>query len=326
MAWTFGMAEAAGCNPLVSHHSDQLPVRRPGDRRGRSPPSRYRPIAATNHCSGARNVRSPRNPQFRMAVTPWRLLSRGAIGGLVSIRLHHLLALELPQRRLCLHNLLVDLSLQLIERRAPMQHCSQVLLSRDQQANPSVPDVSSPRDRLAFSEAKHNELLWVCQHRAQSLVSAGGSIQSHPHWHGCVQMRWSPPQETVVSILIPFRDKVALTRVCIASIRRCAGSIPYELVLIDNGSCDEATEQWLDEQREQPDVTVLRLNCPFNYARLHNLARPHCRGRICCCSTTTLSCARPRCCQRCFTPSPFRRPWPSGHVCSIPMAACSIRG
>ena len=68
------------------------------------------------------------------------------------------------------------------------------------------------------------------------------------------------------------------TRVCVASIRRCAGSIPYELVLIDNGSCDETTEQWLDQQREQPDVTVLRLDCPFNYARLHNLARPHCRG------------------------------------------------
>ena len=269
-------------NPLVCfcHHSDQL-----------APPAAQVVAAAGLRHADAGLISSdeslqwstqrsqpPGNPQFRMALTPWRLLSRGAIGGLVSIRLHHLLALELPQRRLCLHNLLVDLSLQLIERRAPMQHCSQVLLSRDQQANPSVPDVSSPRDRLAFSEAEHNELLWVCQHRAQSLLSAGGSIHSHPHWHGCVQMRWSPPPETVVSILIPFRDKVELTRVCVASIRRCAGSIPYELVLIDNGSCDEATAQWLDQQREQPDVTVLRLDCPFNYARLHNLARPHCRG------------------------------------------------
>ena len=130
-------------NPLVCfcHHSDQL-----------APPAAQVVAAAGLRHADAGLISSdeslqwstkrsqpPGNPQFRMAVTPWRLLSRGAIGGLVSIRLHHLLALELPQRRLCLHNLLVDLSLQLIERRAPMQHCSEVLLSRDQQAIPPSP-------------------------------------------------------------------------------------------------------------------------------------------------------------------------------------------
>ena len=129
-------------NPLVSfcHHSDQLApsAAQAIAAAGLRHPTQAR-SAATNHCSEHATFAAPREPAVPDGSNPGRLLSRGAIGGLVSIRLHHLLSLELPQRRLCLHNLLVDLSLQLIERRAPMQHCSQVLLSRDQQANPPSP-------------------------------------------------------------------------------------------------------------------------------------------------------------------------------------------
>ena len=220
----------------------------------------------------------PGNPQYRAALTPWRLLSRGAIGGLVSIRLQPLLTLELPSHRCCLHNLLLDLSLQLIDQQASIQHLHEVLISRCQQHNPSIPDVACPRDRLAFSQDQSDELLALVRDRGQSLLAPGGSIHPHPTWLGCLRMQWIPPRQPLVSILIPFRDKVKLTQTCVESIRQCAGSIPYELVLIDNGSTEAATVHWLEQQRMNEDVTVLRFDCPFNYARLHNLARPHCRG------------------------------------------------
>ena len=54
----------------------------------------------------------PGNRQNRVAAVPWRLLTRGCIGGLVTIRLSRLRQLELPKQRLCIHNLVLDLSLQ----------------------------------------------------------------------------------------------------------------------------------------------------------------------------------------------------------------------
>ena len=220
----------------------------------------------------------PGNPQYRSALTPWRLLSRGAIGGLVSIRLKTLLTLELPSQRRCLHNLMLDLSLQLLAQQASIQHLREVLLSREQQRNPSIPDVACPRDRLAFSQEQSDELLAIVRNRSQWMLAPGASIHPHPNWLGCLQMQWTPPRQTLVSILIPFRDKVNLSQSCVESIRHFAGSIPYELVLIDNGSTEASTLHWLEQQRMQEDVTVLRFDCPFNYARLHNLARPHCKG------------------------------------------------
>ena len=56
----------------------------------------------------------PGNRQNRVSALPWRMLTRGCIGGLLTIRLSRLRQLELPKRRLCLHNLILDLSLQAV--------------------------------------------------------------------------------------------------------------------------------------------------------------------------------------------------------------------
>ena len=62
-----------------------------------------------------------------------------------------------------------------------------------------------------------------------------------------------------MSVLIPFRDRVDLTQSCVASLRRCAGAVAYELILIDNGSEEAATKAWLDEQAQLDDVCVVRV-------------------------------------------------------------------
>jgi GT2 family glycosyltransferase len=220
----------------------------------------------------------PGNRQNRVAVLPWRLLTRGCIGGLVTIRLSQLRQLDLPEERLCLHNLILDLSLQISAKHQQVHHLSQTLLSRKITSNPSIPDVASPDNRQVFSALQCNEALSISRERGAHFLRTGGSIKSHPRWAGCHQVHWTPPQNTLVSILIPFRDGASLTKVCVESIRRCAGVVPYELILIDNGSTEPDTMLWLAEQRLQNDITVLRLDCDFNYAQIHNLARPYCQG------------------------------------------------
>ena len=220
----------------------------------------------------------PGNRQNRVSALPWRLLTRGCIGGLVTIRLSRLRQLELPKGRQCLHNLILDLSLQVSAQRQKCEHLMQALLSRNITTNPAVLDVASPRDRLVFSADQCHESLRICRERGAHFLTTGGAITAHPRWAGCHQVHWTPPKNTLVSILIPFRDSASLTNVCVESIRRCAGDIPFELILIDNGSTSPDTLAWLNQQRLQSDVTVLRLDCDFNYAQIHNFARPYCQG------------------------------------------------
>ena len=75
-----------------------------------------------------------------------------------------------------------------------------------------------------------------------------------------------------MSVLIPFRDRVDLTKSCVAS---CAAApeLAYELILIDNGSEESATQAWLDEQAQRDDVCVVRVDEPFNYSRLQHRRR-----------------------------------------------------
>lgn len=220
----------------------------------------------------------PANRQCRVAITPLRLLCRGAIGGLVTLPAAVLQHLELPHSCTCLHALLLDLALQLAAQGQRFGHCGEVLLARDPGANPTLPDVATPRDRLVFGTTQAAETLAVLQRRAAPLLRKGGWLEAHPKLSGAGRLRYRPPEPLLISILIPFRDQLALTRACLESIQRHAGAVPYELVLIDNGSVEADTLAWLEQQQQQPDRTLLRLPIPFHYARLHNLARPHCRG------------------------------------------------
>ena len=73
-----------------------------------------------------------------------------------------------------------------------------------------------------------------------------------------------------ISILIPFRDYVELTRNCVEAIRRHTAGARYEIILLDNWSQSLEAEQFCAEQANYPETTVLRIAEPFNYSRINN--------------------------------------------------------
>ena len=109
-------------------------------------------------------------------------------------------------------------------------------------------------------------------------MKPGASIHSYPTMPGCHEIRWEPQENVLISIMIPFRDKVDITKVCIESIRAFAGETSYELILIDNGSQEPETLAWIEDQRKQPNIRIATINCEFNFAKIHNYARHYCRG------------------------------------------------
>jgi GT2 family glycosyltransferase len=91
----------------------------------------------------------------------------------------------------------------------------------------------------------------------------------------CYQIAWEPPAErkkaTGVSILIPFRDHIDLTRACVEAIRKFTKDVNYEIILIDNWSASAAAEAFCTEQANLPRTSVIRITEPFNYSRLNNI-------------------------------------------------------
>ncbi len=63
----------------------------------------------------------------------------------------------------------------------------------------------------------------------------------------------SAPSDVKVSIVFGTYNRIGLLQGCVASIRRAARSLPYEIVVCDGGSTDGSV-QWL---QEQPDVIYI---------------------------------------------------------------------
>jgi GT2 family glycosyltransferase len=91
--------------------------------------------------------------------------------------------------------------------------------------------------------------------------------------HGHI-VHWSLPDPApLVSIIIPTRDHGDLLRCCLTSLREhCDGNPPTEIILIDNGSCEEKTLAYLADLEKQPQIRLLRRPGAFNYSALNNEA------------------------------------------------------
>jgi len=89
-----------------------------------------------------------------------------------------------------------------------------------------------------------------------------------------VEVRYAVPGDERVCVIVPTRDRADLLGPCIASIFERTAYRNFEVLLVDNGSRESATEQLLAqwEAREPRRFRVLRDPAPFNYSRLNNEA------------------------------------------------------
>jgi GT2 family glycosyltransferase/glycosyltransferase involved in cell wall biosynthesis len=91
-----------------------------------------------------------------------------------------------------------------------------------------------------------------------------------------------PPKPPVVSIVIPTRNTLALTRLCVASIVVRTSYDPYEILIVNNQSDDPATLAWFESLRDEENIRVLDYDAPFNFSAINNFAARHARGEILC--------------------------------------------
>lgn len=86
----------------------------------------------------------------------------------------------------------------------------------------------------------------------------------------CYQTSFRLTENPGISILIPFRNHIDLTRQCVEAIRAHSDGMKIEILLLDNWSQGAEAEAFCTEQGNEPDTKVLRIAEPFNYSLINN--------------------------------------------------------
>lgn len=96
------------------------------------------------------------------------------------------------------------------------------------------------------------------------------------------RVHWPIPSPTpLVSLLIPTRDRRALIEPCVRSIIEKSTYENYEIIILDNGSCEKETLDFFEKiQKDDLRVRVLRYDHPFNYSAINNFGAKHARGEV----------------------------------------------
>ncbi|HEX6722889.1 MAG TPA: glycosyltransferase family 2 protein [Burkholderiaceae bacterium] len=163
-----------------------------------------------------------------------------------------------------------DLKLKLFERAPsrPVVHVPHVLLHHRAEA---------PQPAQAPPPASALQVQAVAQHLQRCAVAA--SVE--PARDGGAWVRYvCPAPAPKVSLIVPTRNGLHLLRRCIDSVLTRTDYPDFEILIVDNGSDDPATLEYLRTIESEPRVRVRRDDRPFNFAALNNDAVPHCHGEL----------------------------------------------
>lgn len=97
---------------------------------------------------------------------------------------------------------------------------------------------------------------------------------------GTFRIRYLHDAKPLVSIVIPTKNMVDMLHRCIGSVLETTAWANYEILVVDNGSDDKATLDFLALLRADDSgrIRVLEYNKPFNFSAMNNLAAREARG------------------------------------------------
>jgi glycosyltransferase involved in cell wall biosynthesis len=89
-----------------------------------------------------------------------------------------------------------------------------------------------------------------------------------------------PDPPPLVTIIIPTRDRIALLRRCVESVRSLTNYPAFEILIVDNNSTEKETLDYFHQLKAEKMGRIVRDPGPFNFSRLNNVAARAARGEI----------------------------------------------
>ncbi|MFC1751378.1 glycosyltransferase, partial [Pseudomonadota bacterium] len=98
-------------------------------------------------------------------------------------------------------------------------------------------------------------------------------------WKGSYRVQRALKSRPKVTIIIPFKDKPEVLKVCLDSLFEKTNYDNYEVILVNNQSELFETKEYL-KTLEEKNVKILNYDFPFNYAAINNFAAKQAKGEI----------------------------------------------
>ena len=113
-------------------------------------------------------------------------------------------------------------------------------------------------------------------------MDIGADIMSAPEIPIFNRIRFHcPSPQPLISIIIPTRDRIDLLVMCLDALVQKTTYTNYEIIIIDNGSIEEATLQFFD-QLPKDRFSIFRDESSFNFSALNNHGARLARGEFFC--------------------------------------------
>ena len=159
-----------------------------------------------------------------------------------------------------------DLVLRLVERTQRIDHVPRILYHWRK----------VPGSAAAGTQAKPYAYISAQKALGEALARRGIEAKVLMSRPGLYSVRYAMKGTPPVSIIIPTRDQADLLRAAVDSIEKLSSWSNRELVIIDNGSCDQRALRYLKELETQS--RVLRYPGTFNWSAINNFAAERAAG------------------------------------------------
>ncbi len=84
------------------------------------------------------------------------------------------------------------------------------------------------------------------------------------------------------TVIIPTRDQLDFLKTCVESVLGSSYSGDLEVLIVDNGSQEAATLDFLQDIQSDIRISVIHWNKPFNFSELNNIAARQAKGEVLC--------------------------------------------
>lgn len=172
-----------------------------------------------------------------------------------------------------------------LEKQPKIEACPLVLVH--QLGDQSAPGTSAEK---ASALCSHLQRLGESVQRVLPLSGPSGGFQ----------LQWTLPRAVRCSVLIPTRDRSDLLSCCLESLwvstsAERAKGIELEVLVLDNGSVEGETAQLLQhwKQRLGGLWSTIRVDEPFNWSRLNNIAASQAKGDLLLCLNNDIEARQP---------------------------------
>jgi O-antigen biosynthesis protein len=165
-----------------------------------------------------------------------------------------------------------DLVLRITEATDKIYHLPQVLYHwRIHQGSVTSTPEAKP---YAYEAAKRALTEAICRR------GEPGEVLDTPGFKGLYTVRYKIKDYKRVSIIIPTRDMGKMLNACLESIFSQSTYPNYEVILIDNGSVEQASFQVFEywQTREPQRFHYYQYDVPFNYSRINNYGVSKAKG------------------------------------------------